>query len=152
LDEKFIDTVPPSFTWQQGQIDVPVIFSSDFMEMYKYLRQARICRKLSDKTMSSVNIILNAIRPSGVQNFMAHIVALSDRINSVLVPQSFMTWANKNLAAVTKVNASRIYLKTKDANDPQLLSYLEKKEYRVNKDKTKFGRVKQVLQSDRKRT
>ena len=147
LDEKFIDTVPPSFTWQQGQIDVPVIFSSDFMEMYNVFAPSQDLPQLSDKTMSSVNIILECYTPMGVQNFRAHIVALSDRINSILVPQSFMTWANKNFGGVTKVNASRIYLKTKDANDPQLLSYLEKKEYRVNKDKTKFGRVKQVLQA-----
>ena len=147
LDEKFIDTVPPSFTWQPGQIDVPIIFSSDFMEMYNVFAPSQDLPQLSDKTMSSVNIILECYTPFGVQNFRAHIVALSDRINSVLVPPSFMTWANKNFGGVSKVNASRIYLKTKDANDPELLSFIEKKEYRVNKDKTKFGRVKQVLQT-----
>jgi len=45
------------------------------------------------------------------------------------------------------VNASRIYVKTIDANNPQLLNFLEQKDYRVNKDKTKFGRVKQILQA-----
>jgi hypothetical protein len=115
--------------------------------MYNVFAPSQDLPQLSDKTMSSVNIILECYTPLGVQNFRGHIVALSDRINSVLVPQTFMNWANKNFGGVTKVNPSRIYLKTKDANDPQLLSYLEKKEYRVNKDKTKFGRVKQVLQA-----
>ncbi|MEO6720458.1 MAG: FtsX-like permease family protein [Ferruginibacter sp.] len=147
LDEKFIDTVPPSFTWQEGQVDIPLIFSSDFMEMYNVFAPSQDLPQLSDKTMSSVNIILECYTPTGVQNFRAHIVALSDRINSVLVPPAFMAYANKNFGGVSKVNASRIYLKTKDANNPQLLSYIEKKEYRVNKDKTKFGRVKQVLQA-----
>ena len=147
LDEKFIDTVPPAFVWQQGQVDVPIIFSSDFMEMYNVFAPSQDLPQLSDKTMSSVSIILECHTPYGVQNFRARIVALSDRVNSVLVPQSFMQWANKNFGGVTNAKPSRIYLKTKDANDPQLLSFLEKKEYRVNKDKTKFGRVKQILQS-----
>ena len=147
LDEKFIDTVPPSFTWQPGQVDVPIIFSSDFMEMYNVFAPSQDLPQLSDKTISSVNIILECYTPMGVQNFRAHIVALSDRINSVLVPQNFMRWANTNFGGVSNVNPSRIYLKTKDANNPQLLNYIEKKEYRVNKDKTKFGRVKQVLQA-----
>ena len=82
-----------------------------------------------------------------MQNFKGNIVALSDRINSVLVPKSFMDWANKNFGGVSKVNPSRIYIKTKDANNPKLLSYLEEKGYRLNKDKTKFGRVKKVLQN-----
>ena len=40
-----------------------------------------------------------------------------------------------------------MFIKTKDANNPDLLSYLSQKEFHVNKDKTKFGRVKGVLQS-----
>ncbi|MCW3093836.1 MAG: hypothetical protein JWP81_4905 [Ferruginibacter sp.] len=147
LDEKFLDTVPASFTWKEGQADVPIIFSSDFMEMYNVFAPSQDLPQLSDKTMSSVTIILECYTPYGVQNFRARIVALSDRINSVLVPNNFMQWANKNFGGVSQVNPSRIYIKTIDANNPQLLNYLEKKEYRVNKDKTKFGRVKQILQA-----
>ncbi len=147
LDEKFLDTVPPSFTWKEGQADVPIIFSSDFMEMYNVFAPSQDLPQLSDKTMSSVNIILECYTPFGIQNFRARIVALSDRINSVLVPNTFMQWANKNFGGVSQVNPARIYIKTIDANNPQLLSFLEKKDYRVNKDKTKFGRVKQILQA-----
>ncbi len=147
VDEKFLDTVPPSFTWKEGQVDVPIIFSSDFMEMYNVFAPSQGLPQLSDKTMSSVNIILECYTPTGVQNFRARIVALSDRINSVLVPNNFMQWANKNFGGVSQVNPSRIYIKTIDANNPQLLNFLEKKDYRVNKDKTKFGRVKQILQA-----
>ena len=95
LDAKFLDTVPPSFNWQEGQADVPIIFSSDFMEMYNVFAPSQDLPQLSDKTMSSVNIILECYGPDGVQNFRARIVALSDRINSVLVPNNFMQWANK---------------------------------------------------------
>jgi hypothetical protein len=97
--------------------------------------------------MSAVNIILECHTPNGVIPFRSRIVALSDRINSVLVPEPFLVWANKNFAGVTQVPATRVYLKTKDANSADLLNYLEQQQYRVNKDKTKFGRVKQVLQA-----
>src|SRR5688572_11325845 len=147
VDEKFIDTIPPSFTWTEGQSDVPIIFSSDFMEMYNVFAPAQDLPQLSEKTMSSVNIILECHGPVGVKTFRARIVALSDRINSVLVPQQFLTWANKNFGGVSNVNASRVYIQTKDANSPELLNFLEKKGLRVNKDKTKFGRVKGVLQA-----
>ena len=146
VDENFIDTVPASFTWRPGQMDVPIIFSSDFMEMYNVFAPSQDLPQLSDKTMSSVNIILECHTPVGIQQYRARIVALSDRINSVLVPNSFLTWANENFGGVSKVNASRIYIKTSNANNPELLAYLENNAYRVNKDKTRFGRVKQILQ------
>ncbi|MEP6928126.1 MAG: hypothetical protein ABI834_10840 [Ginsengibacter sp.] len=147
IDNDFIDTVPPSFTWQPGQSTVPIIFSSDFLEMYNVFAPAQGLPQLSDKTISSVNIILECYGTDGIQNFKGNIVALSDRINSILVPNSFMTWSNQEFSGVTKVKPSRIYLKTKDANNPQLLTYLEQNNYHLNKDKTKFGRVKRILQN-----
>ena len=147
IENEFIDTIPPGFTWQPGQDLVPIIFSSDFLEMYNVFAPAQDLPQLSDKTVSSVNIILECYGPSGLQYFKGNILALSDRINSVLVPKTYMDWANQNLGGTSKVNPSRIYIKTKDANNPRLLSYLEEKGYRVNKDKTKFGRVKKILQN-----
>jgi ABC-type multidrug transport system permease subunit len=147
IDDNFIDTVPPSFTWHPGQATVPVIFSSDFLELYNVFAPSQDQPQLSAATISSVNIILEIHGATGVQNFKGNIVALSDRINSVLVPKTFMDWSNQRFGGVTKVNPARIYLKTKDANNPQLLSFLESKNYHLNKDKTKFGRVKKVLQN-----
>jgi len=147
IENDFIDTVPSSFTWQPGQVEVPIIFSSDFLEIYNVFAPAQDLPQLSDKTVSSVNIILECYGPNGLQNFRGNIVALSDRINSVLVPKTFMDWANQNFGGVSKVNPARIYIKTKDANNPKLLSYMQEKGYRLNKDKTKFGRIKKVLQN-----
>lgn len=142
----FIDTVPPSFTWQPGQAVVPIIFSADFLEMYNVFAPAQDLPQLSETTISSINVTLECYGPAGVQNFTAHIVALSDRINSVLVPENFLQWANKEFGNSVNAPAARMYVKTNDANNPDLLNYLQQKDYHVNKDRTKFGRVKQVLQ------
>ncbi len=147
IENEFIDTVPSSFKWEPGQVDVPIIFSSDFLEIYNVFAPSQDLPQLSDKTISSVVIILECHGANGVQNFRGNIVALSDRINSVLVPKSFMDYSNQTFGGVSKVNPSRIYIKTKDANNPQLLTYLEQKNYHLNKDKTKFGRIKKVLQN-----
>lgn len=147
LDDAFIDTVPPSFTWQPGQLTVPIIFSSDFLEMYNVFAPAQGLPQLSEKTVSSVNIILQCYGPDGMQNFKGNIVALSDRVNSVLVPKSFLQWSNLHFGGVSKVKPSRVFIKTKDANNPQLITYFESHGYHLNKDKTKFGRIKGILQN-----
>ena len=147
IDDAFIDTVPPGFSWQPGQITVPLIFSSDFLELYNVFAPSQDLPQLSGKTVSSVNIILEVYGSTGVQIFRGNIIGLTDRINSVLVPKNFMEWTNQNFGGVSKVNPSRIFIKTKDANNPQLITFLESKNYHLNKDKTKFGRVKKVLQN-----
>lgn len=147
INNNYIDTVPPNFTWEPGQLTVPIIFSSDFLEMYNVFAPAQGLPQLSAKTISSVNVILECSGPYGTQNFRGSIVALSDRINSLLVPKSFMNWSNQRFMKDTAVHASRVYIKTKDANNPKLISYLDEHGYHLNKDKVKFSRVKGVLQN-----
>ena len=141
----FIDTIPPTFSWQPGQPDIPIIFSADFLEMYNVFAPAQDLPQLSESSISAVNISLECYGASGVRSFKGHVVAVSDRINSVLVPESFLQWANKSFGNAPDTSPARVFIKTTDANNPSLLSYMEQKNYHVNKDKTKFGRVKQVL-------
>jgi len=58
-----------------------------------------------------------------------------------------MDWANQTLGDVSEHGATRLFIKTKDANNPDFLSYLDQKNYLVNKDKTRLGRTKQTLQA-----
>jgi hypothetical protein len=147
INDNFIDTMPPTFTWQPGQMTVPIILSSDFLEIYNVFAPAQDLPQLSQKTISSINIILECSGPYGTQNFKGNIVALSDRINSLLVPSSFMNWSNWRFMQDSAIHASRVYIKTKDANDPGLISYFDQQGYHLNKDKVKFSRVKSILQN-----
>ena len=148
IDEKFIDTLPPDFKWVEGQAVVPVIVSSDYLELYNTVfAPSRDLPQFSEKSISAITVQLECYGSNGDQNFGGRIVALSDRINSVLVPVNFLQWANKKFGHAEGSNPNRIYIKTRDANQPELLSFLQQKNYRVNKDKTKFGRIKQVLQA-----
>jgi hypothetical protein len=147
INGDFIDTMPPTFTWQPGQMVVPIILSSDFLEIYNVFAPAQDLPQLSQKTISSINIILECSGPYGTKNFKGNIVALSDRINSLLVPSSFMNWSNWRFMQDSAIHASRVYIKTKDANDPTLISYFDQQGYHLNKDKVKFSRVKSILQN-----
>ncbi len=148
IKNDFIDTLPPTFTWQPGQQDVPIIFSADFLEMYNVFAPAQGLPQLSESSIGAVNIVLECYAEDGrVTNFRGHIVAVSDRINSVIVPQTFLEWGNKNFGNGATEAAARVYLKTTDANSGALQNYIQQKNYHVNKDKTRFGRIKNTLQA-----
>ncbi|MEP6674811.1 MAG: hypothetical protein ABJA78_06640 [Ferruginibacter sp.] len=147
INKNFLDTIPPDFTWQENQELVPIIFSTDFLEMYNVFAPSWDLPQLSEKTAASITIFLKCHGRNGERSFKGHIVAFSERINSVLVPENFLDKLNNDLEGISNIPASRVFLKTKDANNPELLNYLENKNYHVNKDKTKFGRLKKTLQA-----
>lgn len=147
IENDFIDTLPPNFEWQQGQLNVPIIVSSDFLEIFNVFGPSYDLPQVSPETASGIPVLITCYGDNNTeQSFQGKIVAFSDRINSVLVPKSFLDWGNKTLKSSKSERASRLYIKTKDANNPELLNFLDLKKYKVNKDKTKFGRVKQVMQ------
>jgi hypothetical protein len=146
LENEFIDTVPPNFSWEQGQQKIPVIISSDFLEVYNVFAPGQGLPQISAETASGIPVQITCSGNGLTQTFQASVVAFSDRINSVLVPKTFLDWANKTFGTTEVGSAARLFIKTKDANNPDLLNYLDAKNYRVNKDRTKFGRAKQTLQ------
>ena len=147
LENEFIDTVPSSFQWTAGQMIVPLIISSDFLEAYNVFAPGNNLPQMSAVTATRLPIIIECSGQGKHISLQGRIVSFSDRINSVLVPKSFLDWANQNLGEATEHGATRLYIKTKDANNPDFLSYLDQKNYLVNKDKTRLGRTKQTLQA-----
>jgi hypothetical protein len=125
-----------------------MILSSEYLELYNTVfAPSRDLPQISEGAMGALVMQLECTGVYGTQIFKGNIVALSDRINSVIVPQNFLEWANKNIANISNSNATRVYVKTTDANNVAFLNYLQKNNFQVNKDKTKFGRVKQILQA-----
>lgn len=149
IDNNFLDTIPPSFNWKPGDATLPMIVSSDFIELYNTaFAPGYGLPQLSDATISSININITCFdRQLNEVQFSGRVVAQSDRLNSFIVPKRFLDWANTNFGKGAVTNASRLYIKTKDANDPRFLKFLDEKGYRVNKDKTMFGRVKETLRN-----
>lgn len=148
LDDQFLDTVPPSFTWQEGQPNLPIILSSDFFETYNVVfAPGQDLPQISEETAMGIPIEITCEGNGFEEKFTGKIVAFSDRVSSVLAPKSFLDWANKIFGQQRPTEASRLFIKTKDANNPELLKFLDRKNYKVNRDKTILGRNKIVIQS-----
>ena len=147
LDNQFIDTIPASFVWAEGSNYLPLIIGSDFLDLYNVFAPAQGLPQISRTAAMNIPIEVTCSGRGQSITFTGRVVAFSDRINSFLVPVNFMSWANKALGEKPKPGASRVYLKTKDANNPALLRYIDSKNYNVNNEKTKFGRGKEVIQA-----
>ncbi|MDF2385248.1 hypothetical protein JMG10_27510 [Nostoc ellipsosporum NOK] len=145
LDNSYIDTVPPSFVWQPGQRNVPIILSSDFLEIYNVFAPGQGLPQVSRETATSLAVNIHCEGNAKEEIFVGRIAAFSDRINSVLVPKSFLDWANQEFGKGREMSATRLFIKTKDANNPDFLRFLDSKDYKLNKDKTILGRNKMVI-------
>ena len=64
-----------------------------------------------------------------VEQYKGNIVGFSNRLNTILVPQSFMKWANENFAPNAEAQPARLIIEVSNPADSAIASYFQKKGY-----------------------
>jgi len=145
LRKDFIDTVPSNFQWHKEGDTVRLIISSQFFEVFNALARSNGMVQISTQMAAVIDIQLTCHGPDTAATYLAKWSAFSDRINTVLAPEEFVEWANMKFGGHKADRFARVYIKTKNAEDKELLHWLNSKGYKVNKDKTKLGGAKQLF-------
>src|SRR5206468_5271183 len=113
--------------------------------VFNALARSNGMTQISPQMAATIKGQLICHSPDTAATYNARWSAFSDRINTVLAPLEFVEWANLKFSGHKADHFARLYIKTKDAEDKKLLDFLKSKGYKVNKDKTKLGGAKQIL-------
>ena len=145
VPDEFIDVKSSDWKWGDNSQFIPMIVPNSFLDMYNFgFAASQSLPQLSPDIIMGLPIQINVLGPQGVVHYYAKVVGFSDRISSVLVPQQFMDWANKKFGN-SETKPSRVIIKTKDAGDPLLSSYLAKHNLQTDTEKTRFSKYRQVV-------
>jgi len=142
----FIDVDSTQWQWQPGNDIVPMIAPNLFLDFYNF--QFSLSQNLPQLTQEIVKMIIfkvNIQTPNGVVSLKGKVVGFSDRITSLLVPESFMQWANNNYGTLNNAQPSRVVIRTKDPGNPALVQYLKDHQLTTDADKTRFSKYRQIV-------
>jgi len=144
--DRFLDTVPEGWEWREGDRTIPLIVSRDFLDLYNFgFAVAYRLPQLTPHTVQSLrlSIEIGGGRESGL--FQARIAGFSERFNSILVPESFLAWANGRFAAAADDGPARLVLRVDRPEHRGLAAFLEEKGYETNREKLKNSRLWNLL-------
>lgn len=146
--DRFMDRQPDGWNWQPGQRAVPIILSRDFLNMYNYVfAPSQGLPQLSENTIRAIGFRLEVGPPGTQETFIASIAGFSDRISSVLVPESFIQWGNARFAAGKSSAPSRLIVRAKDPSDGAFASFLKERNYTTNAEQLRWNRVRAIVQA-----
>jgi len=147
VPHQFMDTIPANWIWEKGSREVPIILSTEFLNLYNYgFALSRGLPQLSKATIQTLVFDLVVGPPEKKRVFAAKVAGFSDRISSVLVPQNFMEFANKEFAATTDITISRLILKVKDPSDPSFIDFLSKNNYETNTENLRWNKLRSIIE------
>lgn len=148
VPDKFLDKMPTEWKWQQGSNDLPIIISSQFLDIYNYVfAPSQGLPQLSETSVKSLALKLKIGNEQSGEMMMAHVVGFSDRIGSVLAPQSFIDYGNLKYGKQVSVSQpSQLILKTKDPSDTKFAAYLQSHNYNTNSENLRWSKVRAIVE------
>lgn len=146
VPDEFIDVQSKDWKWDDKSTFIPMIVPNMFLDMYNFgFATSQDLPQLTQEFVKNLPIEIKIKSPLGRQVFYAKVVGFSDRISSVLVPQPFMDWANKQFGSNENAAPSRVVIRTKDPGNPELVSYLNTHGLTTDADKTRFSKYRQIV-------
>lgn len=142
VEDAYLDIHPSKFAWKEGQREIPVIISRDYLALYNFgFAPSQGLPQFTQNTIKKVSVDLTISGRGLQQTFSGRIVGFSDRFNSILVPQSFMSWANSRFGNRSNNQISRLILATDNPYSPTLEQYLKDNDLEVSRGRLIGGQV-----------
>lgn len=147
VPDEFLDIRAEDWEWYEGSNFIPIVIPRSYLALYNFgFAPSQGLPQLSEGTigMLTLNVEINGVNKEAV--FQSRIVGFTDRINSILVPQKFMDWANVQFGTGT-VAPSRIIIEPHNVSDPAVGKYFASRNYEIANDKAAAGQASAFLRT-----
>ena len=132
VPDEFIDVPLGDWKYEGGGKVVPIILPRSYINMYNFgFAQNHQLPRISDGLMGMIDFHLYV---KG-DEYQGRVIAFSNRLNSILVPRSFMEWSNNKYAPGETARPSRLLVDVENPTDKAVTAYMEKNGYEVEDDK-----------------
>ena len=139
IPSDFIDVDSKSWTFRPGSDEVPLIISKDYLTLYNFgFASSAGMPQISEQMLSAVPMDLRLSSPDGAKraNFKGRVVGFSNRLNTILVPQEFMEWSNREFGEnLSDTPPSRLIIDVSSPGDVAINKYLEEHNLELAGDK-----------------
>lgn len=136
VPDGFVDAPLDQWKWEEGSCEVPIILPRTYINMYNFgFAQNHSLPKISEGLVGMIDFRI-FIHGNGRQDeYKGKVIGFSNRLNSILVPQSFMDWSNKTYSPGETSDPTRLIVEVGNPTDEHIAKYIEKKGYEVEDDK-----------------
>jgi hypothetical protein len=147
VPDNIVDIPADAWSWTQESAIVPVVLPSDFLKFYNFgFAPGQNLPQLSEKTLRMANLRIRITGNGETVMMRGKIVGLSEKINAILVPESFMQWANEQYGDGKAHKPTRLVIVSRVAADPELSSFIRDRNYETNESELRSGKLNQLLQ------
>lgn len=147
VEDAFLDTVPLEWDCPVPCDTIPVIVPRDYINLYNFgFSQGAGLPAISENIIRDVCFEVALSGDRRISHFVGRIVGFSDRLNTILIPQKVMDWANGYLSYSNRpTQPSRLIVEVANPADSRIHDYFDEHDYYYNTDSADSGRAGWLL-------
>ena len=146
VPDRFVDADLKDWHFAEGDPVVPIILPRSYLTIYNFgFAQSRSLPKLSEGVVSMLDLNVR-LRGNGREGVMkGRVIGFSNRLNTILVPESFMKWSNRLYAPDGDAGPTRLIVEVYNPADDAIARFLQQKGYDTEEDKLDAGKTTYFL-------
>lgn len=146
VPDEYVDVKLDKWHFDEETHTIPIIIPRNYLNLYNFgFAQSRNLPKLSEGLMSLIQMDIMLRGNGRAEQFKGKIVGFSNRLNTILVPQAFMDWANQHFAPGKEARPSRLIVEVKNPADTAVSDYFQQQHYEPEGDGLDAGKTTHFL-------
>ena len=146
VPDEYVDVNLDKWLFDKETRVIPIIIPRNYLNLYNFgFAQSRSLPKLSEGLISMIQMDITLRGNGRVEQFKGQIAGFSNRLNTILVPQTFMDWANMSFAPGKVAHPSRLIVEVKNPTDTAISNYFQQKHYETEGDGLDAGKTTYFL-------
>lgn len=146
VPDQFVDVDLKHWKFNPDYPEIPIVIPRTYLSLYNFgFAQSQSLPKISEGLVGMLNLIVT-IQGNGVKaQFPAKVVGFSSRLNTILVPESFIQWSNKRYSYSSNESPTRLIVEVHNPTDDTIIAFMNEKGYELETDKLDSGRIAYFL-------
>jgi ABC-type antimicrobial peptide transport system permease subunit len=142
IPDKYLDVKSEDWKWNPESDFLPIVIPETYLNLYNFgFAESQGLPVFSKNTVSQIGFNIRITGNSKYQEFRSKIIGFSTKINSILVPEDFLLWANNEFSSINEKKTSRLLIEFTDPTDERILNYFSQHDYAINKEKLEFSKL-----------
>lgn len=143
VPDKYVDVKLDEWHFEPGQEEVPIIIPRNYLNLYNFgFAQSRGLPQISEGVINMMNLDVRISGGGRRDTYRGRIAGFSNRLNTILVPESFMTWANVHYGeGGIRREPSRLIVEVDNPTDDRIARFFRERGYETEDDKLDAGKT-----------
>lgn len=142
VPDTYIDADLSEWNFDENNRTIPIILPRNYLRLYNFgFAQSRNLPKISEGMTKAIKLNVQLKGNGKTEQFSGKIAGFSDRLNTILVPDQFMKWANGYFAPSATQDPSRLIAEITNPANQEMTQFLLQKGYETEDGKLNAGKT-----------